>query len=57
MDYKKLTPIINAVGVIIMFLWGTIGNDWQHSWIAVCISGVISGIVYTIGKQKENKSK
>jgi len=34
----------------------TLGNDWKHSWIAVCISGVISGVVYTIGKQKESEN-
>lgn len=57
MNYKKLTPIINAVGVIVMFLWGTLGNDWQHSWIAVCISGVISRVVYSIGKQNETNKE
>ncbi len=57
MNYKKLTPIINAVGVIVMFLWGTLGNDWQHSWIAVCISGVISSVVYSIGKQNETNKE
>jgi len=55
MDYKKLCPIINAVGVIIMFIWGALFNGWNKSWIAVCVCGVISGLVYCIGKQNEKK--
>ena len=57
MDYKKITPIINAVGVLVMILWGTLGNDWGHSWIAVCVSGVISGVLYSLGKQDEKSKK
>ena len=53
MDIKKLIPIINIIGVLVMVLWGTLGNDWEHSWIAVCVSGVISGLVYSYGKSKD----
>ena len=53
MDIKKLTPLISAAGVIIMILWGSLANDWEHSWIAVCVSGVISGLVYSYGKSKD----
>ena len=53
-DPKKLPLIINAIGVIVMFIWGMAGNDWQHSWIAVAISGVISGLLYALnGKNKD----
>ena len=54
MDIKKLPPIINAVGVLVMILWGTLANDWGHSWVAVCVSGVISGLIYYLGNSKEN---
>lgn len=57
MDYKKLCPIINAVGVIVMFIWGVFGDDWKHSWIAVCIGGIISGLVYYLGKNQEKGQK
>ena len=53
MDIKKIIPIINGVGVLVMFLWGTLGNDWGHSWIAVCVSGIISGILYSYGNSKD----
>lgn len=53
MDYRKLCPIINAVGIITMFVWGIAANDWGHSWIAVCISGVISGLIYAFGKNQD----
>ena len=55
MDIKKLPPIINAAGVLIMVLWGTLANDWEHSWIAVCVCGFISGLVYYYSKTAANK--
>ncbi|MBR0268008.1 MAG: hypothetical protein IJQ71_11335 [Clostridia bacterium] len=52
-DPKKLPIVINAIGVIVMFIWGVLGNDWSHSWIAVAISGVISGVIYSLFGSKE----
>jgi len=49
LDPKKLTVVLNGIGVIIMFLWGTFGNAWDKSWIAVAVSGVLSGIIWTLG--------
>ena len=57
MNYKTLPAVINAIGVIAMIVWGTMGNDWGHSWIAICISGVLSSLIYTFGKQKEEDQK
>ena len=57
MDIKKLIPIINIIGVLVMVLWGTLGNDWEHSWIAVCVSGVITFIVHTVLKAREDKKE
>ena len=56
MDMKKLPVVINAVGVLVMMLWGVIGNAWDKSWIAVCVSGVISGVIYAL-YGKDNKKE
>ena len=52
-DPKKLPIVINAIGVIVMFIWGVLGIDWAHSLIAVAISGVISGVIYALFGSKE----
>ena len=48
--------IISMVSVLIMFLWGFLGNAWSVSWVAVMIGGVLSGIVYMIRRDKENSN-
>ena len=55
MDYKKLAPVFSGLGVITMFVWGVLGNDWGHSWIAAVIGGVLSGICVTLSKQDDKK--
>ena len=45
MDLKKLTSIIGIVSVLVMLLWGYLGHDWGHSWLAVVIGGVICAIL------------
>ena len=57
MDYRKLAPIINAIGLIVMLVWGVLADDWSHSWIAVCVSGIITGAIYSLGKQNEKSDK
>ncbi len=52
-DPKKIQNVINELGVIVTFIWGVLGNDWAHSWIAVAISGVISGVIYALFGSKE----
>ena len=54
-DLKKLPILINSLGVIVMLLWGTLGNDWEHSWIAVAVSGVLSGAIYAISGSAKKK--
>ena len=55
MDLKKLAPIISALGVLVMIVWGALANDWEHSWVAACVGGVISGLIYSYSKPKDNK--
>ena len=57
MDIRKLPPIINGIGVIVMFVWGQLGHDSGHSWIAVVVSGVISGMIYTLAKPDNEEKK
>ena len=45
LDFNKVAPIISIVSVVVMFLWGMLGNDWGHSWIAVFIGGAIISIL------------
>ena len=57
MDLRKYAPIINAIGLIVMIVWGVVGNDWGHSWIAVRVSGIITGVIYSMGKQQDKDKK
>ena len=58
MDIKKLIPIISIVSVVVMLLWGFIGGDWAHSWIAVFIGGCVIAILSIVrGKDAEKKDK
>ena len=58
MDIKKLIPIISIVSVVVMMLWGFIGNDWGHSWLAVFVGGCIIAILSILkGKDADKKDK
>ncbi|MBQ3279073.1 MAG: hypothetical protein IJG94_07910 [Clostridia bacterium] len=58
MDYKKLAPLFSALGVIVFFVWGALGNGWGKSWIAICVGGILSGLCYTLaGQEKKNDKK
>lgn len=52
MDTNKLIPIISIVSVCVMFLWGYLGKDWGHSWIAVFVGGVVIAILKILQKDK-----
>ena len=53
MDMKKIAPIISIVSVVVMFLWGMLGNDWSHSWLAVFIGGALIAILSILNKDKK----
>ena len=53
MDLKKITAIIGLVSVVVMFLWGMLGNDWAHSWIAVFVGGVVCALLRILSKDSK----
>ena len=53
MDMKKIAPIISIVSVVIMFLWGMLGNGWSKSWIAVFIGGALIAVLSIVNKDKK----
>ena len=53
MDMKKIAPIISIVSVVIMLLWGMLGNGWSKSWIAVFIGGALIAILNIVNKDKK----
>lgn len=53
MNRKTLNTIIPIVSVGVMILWGTLANDYAHSWLAVFVGGIAMVIVNTIMKDKE----
>jgi len=57
MELKKLAPLFSALGVIVFFVWGALGNGWGKSWIAICIGGVLSGLCYTLAGQQASDEK
>ena len=54
MDMKKLAPVISIVSVVIMFLWGMLGNGWDKSWLAVFIGGAVIAVLSILNKGKDN---
>ena len=57
MELKKWAPIFSALGVIVFFVWGALGNGWGQSWIAICIGGILSGLCYTLSSQQSHDDK
>lgn len=62
MSLKTIINILPFVGVLVMVLWGFLGDAWNISWIAVCVSGILMAILSVINsgmeknkKEKENK--
>ena len=55
MSLKTIIGILPILGVMVMVLWGVLGNAWNISWIAVFVGGCLMGILGIIlGAQKEN---
>ena len=59
MNLKTIINIIPFVGVLVMVLWGFIGNAWNISWIAVCVGGILMAVLSIInsGIEKSKKEK
>ena len=48
MSFNQIKKIIGIVSVIVMLLWGFLGNGWSRSWLAVVIGGLIIAILEVI---------
>lgn len=62
MNFKTIIGILPFIGVLVMVLWGVLGNAWNISWIAVCVCGVLMAILSIINSglskdKKENDKK
>ncbi|MBQ7505032.1 MAG: hypothetical protein IJT79_06935 [Ruminococcus sp.] len=62
MNLKTIIGILPFIGALVMVLWGVLGNAWNISWIAVCVSGVLMAILSIINAglnkdKKENDKK
>lgn len=54
MNLKTIINIIPFIGLIVMVLWGVLGNAWNISWIAVAIGGILMAILSIINKNMNN---
>ena len=54
MNLKTIIKIIPLVGVLVMLLWGFLGNAWNISWLAVVVGGIVTAILHVIAKDIEN---
>ena len=55
MNIKKLRPIISAVSVLIMFIWGYLEGSFEHSWLAVFVGGIVVAAISVMGKNEDEK--
>jgi len=42
--------------VLVMLLWGFLGDGWSISWIAVVAGGMIAAIIRMVDKNKQDKN-
>lgn len=45
---KTITGIIGILSLVIMILWGYVGGDWGHSWLALIVGGIIIAVIKMI---------
>ena len=55
MNTEKLASVVMIASILVMLLWGFLGNDWSHSWIAVVVGAFGALIIRIIGKKDDNK--
>ena len=54
MNVNKISSVISILSVLVMIIWGTVGNDWGHSWLAVVVGGALIAVIRIIwGKDKK----
>lgn len=56
MNLKVIINSLPFVGVLVMVLWGVLGNAWNISWIAVCAAGILMGLLSAVNANL-NKNK
>lgn len=54
MNLKKLSRIIPIVSVGVMIVWGTLAKDYQHSWLAVFVGGILVAVINVLGRKDKN---
>ena len=57
MNLKTIINILPFVGLLVMVLWGVLGNAWNISWIVVCVAGILMVILSIINKGMEKDKK
>ena len=57
MNLKIIINSLPFVGVLVMVLWGFLGNAWNISWIAVCVAGILMAMLSIINKSLNNNKK
>ena len=57
MNLKTIINILPFVVLLVMVLWGFLGNAWNISWIAVCVAGILMAILSIINKGMEKDKK
>ena len=57
MNMNILATIIAMASVVVMMLWGFLGDGWGISWIAVLIGGMIAAVIRMIDKNKKSQGR
>ena len=51
MNNKNLIQVISMFSVGVMFVWGTLANDWSKSWIAVVAGGIAIAVLSILNRK------
>ena len=54
---NTLSTIISMVSLLVMFIWGYIEGNFDHSWLAIMVGGIIIVSIRMIRKDKEEKER
>ena len=54
---NTLSTIISMVSMLVMFIWGYIEGNFNHSWLAIMVGGIIIVSIRMVRKDKEAKEK
>ena len=53
MNLKTWNIIMPIVSVGVMIVWGTLARSYEHSWLAVCVGGILMAILNVVGRNKD----